>query len=116
MQFKQITSTELTPFDVSEWDADASAYVKDLTALEKLVFNDLFLTFYDKEKTANDRFHAGFKAAQMAIVDASGAPLIKDADERAASQASLDPIMRLFTHYLKNIERDGGELDTAKKN
>lgn len=115
MEFKQIATDELTPFDVSEWDATAQAYVKQLTALERLVFNDYFLAFYDKDKTPDERFRAGFKAALMAIVDGNGAPLITVDDERAASRASLDPIIRLFGYYLSG-DRDEGELETAKKN
>ena len=117
MRFNKIVSDALERFDVSEWDADAEAYVKDLTALERLVFNDHFLTFYDKDKPAGDRFHAGFRSAQIALVDKTGAPIINDADEEAASKASLDPILRLFTHYLKTLDKsDDAQLETAKKN
>ena len=117
MKFQQITTNRLTLIDVSEWDDEVEAFVKDLTALERLVFNDHFLTFYDKEKSAGERFRAGFKAAQIAIVNKNGDPIIKDEDEAAASRASLDPILRVFTHYLKSDDRaDGEPLETTKKN
>lgn len=117
MKFQQVTTSRLTAIDVREWDEEADAFLKDLTALERLVFNDHFLTFYDKDKSAGERFRAGFRAAQMAIVDKTGAPIIRDEDEAAASKASLEPILRVFTHYLKNDEKAPGEpLETAKKN
>ena len=117
MKFQQITTDRLAVIDVTEWDEEVDAFLKDLTALERLVFNDHFLTFYDKSKPAGERFHAGFRAAQMAIVDKGGAPLLRDSDEEAASKASLEPILRVFTYYLKNDERgEGAQLETAKKN
>ena len=110
MDIKQ-RKAELTPVSIEEWNDSAKAYIKPLDGLETFIIYDLWLAFYRKADPIEDRFNAGFDAAQIALVDKDGAPLLEETDRAAVRNASVLPIIRVFTHALNLLngqETDGG--------
>ena len=47
---------------VSEWNEEIKAFIKPLNGFERLILNDFFLTFYDKNREPDERFDAAFRA------------------------------------------------------
>ena len=113
MKIKQF-ETEKTPFDVSEWNDEVKAFIKPLNGFERLILNDFFLTFYDKNREPDDRFDAAFRAALLALVDENDAQLFSESDRDAVRSGSFIPFYRLFSATL-NFKSDK-PLDTFKKN
>lgn len=102
--------------DISEWNAEAKAFLRPMNGFEALAFNDYFIAFYRKENAPEERFDAGFKAALLALVDAGGKPLLVESDKAAVRAASFVPFFRMFSVGLAETAPDGEEFETAKKN
>lgn len=113
MKIKQF-ETEKIPFDVSEWNDEIKAFIKPLNGFERLILNDFFLTFYDKNREPDERFDAAFRAALLALVDENDAPLFSENDRDAVRAGSFLPFYRLFSTAL-SFKR-GESLETFKKN
>jgi len=113
MKIKQY-ETEKTLFDISEWNDEVKAFIKPLNGFERLILNDFFLTFYDKNREPDDRFDAAFRAALLALVDENDAPLFSESDRDAVRAGSFLPFWRLFSATL-NFKKDE-PLETFKKN
>ena len=113
MKVKQF-ETEKTPFDISEWNDEVKAFIKPLNGFERLILNDFFLTFYDKNREPDDRFDAAFRAALLALVDENDAPLFSESDRDAVHAGSFLPFFRLFSTALNF--KSGESLETFKKN
>ena len=113
MKIKQF-ETGKTPFDVSEWNDEIKAFIKPLNGFERLILNDFFLTFYDKNREPDDRFDAAFRAALLALVDENDAPLFSESDRDAVRAGSFIPFYRLFSTALNF--KSGESLETFKKN
>jgi hypothetical protein len=113
MKIKQF-ETGKTPFDISEWNDEVKAFIKPLNGFERLILNDLFLTFYDKNREPDDRFDAAFRAALLALVDENDAPLFSESDRDAVRAGSFLPFWRLFSTALNF--KSGESLESFKKN
>lgn len=90
-------NTERKPVDVSEWNDEIKAYFKPLGGFDTMVFVDYYFDWRDEEKSLDDRFKAGFKAALLTLVDEEGNALLTEEDEEAIRAASFDPIYRVFS-------------------
>lgn len=116
MKIKQLSNVR-TPLDIKEWNDEVRAYIKPLDGFERLVFNDLFVTFYNRKNEPEQRFDAGFRAALLALVDDENRPLFTEADRENVRAGSFLPFFRLFNVALNS---DGGAnsepLETTKKN
>lgn len=112
MQIKPLKQ-EREKLDVHEWNDETPVYIRPLNGFEQLVFNDLFLVFFSDQKSYEERYNAGFKAAKMALVGEDNAPILTDEDEETIKSASVVPIFRLFNSVFAN---KSGELETIKKN
>lgn len=106
-------NTERKPLNITEWNETAPAYIRALSGFETLVFNDLFITFYNAEKDEETRYNAGFNAALMCLVGEDNAPLLVEDDRETIKAASFQPFFRMFAVQMS----DKGEIaETAKKN
>ena len=92
---------ELTPVDISIWNKEVKAYVRPLTGLEQLIFNDYFLDFLNRELPVEKRFDAAFKATMMALVNEKGEPLVVEESRPAFLKASAVPFLGIFSAVLK---------------
>lgn len=101
--------------DVSEWNDEVKAYIKPLNGFERLTFNDLFISFYNKENDPDDRFDAGFRAALLTLVDESDRPLLTETDRDAVRSGSFVPFFRLFNIVLSQYGDASKPLETLKK-
>ena len=106
---------EPRPVDIREWNDETKAFLRPLNGFERLVFNDYFFAFYNRDNAPEVRFDAAFKAALMALVDENGAPLLVEEDRAVVEQASFAPLIRAFNIGL-DLENNEGEVETAKKN
>ena len=111
MNIKPFVS-ESAEIDVSEWNDEIKAYLKPLNGFEALVFNDLFLEFYSKQRTPEERYEAGFKAALIGLVDETGAPLLAETDREAVRAASFVPFYKMFN---ASLAARNGKVETVKK-
>lgn len=115
MQIKQIEKENKDEIDITEWNEEVRAYLKPFTAYDTLAFNDLMLTYYDREKKSIDeRYNAAFDAVQIALVGEDGAPLLSETDRETVRGASFEPIVRTFNAVYKRNENK--DFDTLKKN
>lgn len=113
MDIKRL-SNEKTPFDIREWNEEVKAFIKPLDGFERLVFNDFFVTFYNKNVDPEERFDAGFRAALLVLVNEEGNPLFSESDRAAVRAGSFLPFFRLFNVVLSS---DASEpFETVKKN
>lgn len=106
-------NAERKPLSISEWNDATPAYIRALSGFESLVFNDLFVTFYNKEYDEETRFNAGFNAALMCLVGEGNEPLLVEDDRETIKQASFQPLFRMFAVQMSN---QGEVVETAKKN
>lgn len=113
MKIKKLSNVK-TELDVHEWNDEIKAFVKPLDGFERLIFNDFFVAFYNKENDPETRFDAAFRAALLALVDGNDVPLLEESDRDAVRAGSFIPFFRMFSQALKS---EGDEpLETLKKN
>ena len=113
MEIKKV-SNEKKPFDIHEWNDEIKAFVKPINSFERLVFNDFFITYYNKSNDPETRFDAGFRAAMLVLVDENDNPLFTESDRDAVFSGSFIPFSRLFNLFIE-LENDE-PLETLKKN
>lgn len=116
MEIKPYDQGERVEIDIREWNDEAKAWLKPLSSIERLVFNDWLVEMYDKTNDANARFDAAFNAALMALVDENGAPLLAETDRDAIKRADFQPIFRMFSAAMTRDAQRAEEFETAKKN
>ncbi len=104
---------ERKALNISEWNDATSAYIRAMSGFESLVFNDLFITFYNKEYDEETRYNAGFNAALMCLVGDDNEPLLVEDDRETIKKASFQPIFRMFAVQMSD---QGEVVETAKKN
>ena len=105
-------SKELKPVDISQWNKDVKGYVRPLSGIEYLIFNDYFLTFINQDLDPEKRFEAGFKASLMALVYENGQPLLVPESRQDMWNASIFPILNIFSAVIKGMP----PTESAKKN
>lgn len=110
----KVRITDRKPCDITAWNDEIEAFIKPLNGFEALVFNDYFITFFNKNNDFETRFEAGFNAAKMTLVDANNESIIVDEDKEVFKNASFAPYYNLFaTGLTTNAD---GVVETAKKN
>ncbi len=112
MEIKSAKQSPARPINISEWNDETQAFFKPLTTTERLIFQDLYREYLDRESTPLERARAGARAAVLTLIDAAGQALLTDADVPKLAEASYAPISRVF---LLGLDPDA-EDSSFKKN
>lgn len=96
---KTIDTTRRREVNISEWNPDVKAFVRDITGLERKTFLNQLAQFYDKALSADEQYEAGLCACIMVLVDEEGVPLFsldQIGELKAASSAPVDRTLALL--------------------
>ncbi len=94
--FKKLGMKEGVLVDINEWNEEVKAYCKPIDEFERLLIRNYYKDFINKEKSSEERFKAGFKAALLALVDEKGKTFLSEQDEEVIRKASFMPLARVF--------------------
>ena len=111
ISIKTIDTSRRREVNISEWNPDVKAFVRDITGLERKTFNDQIEQFNDKKLSANEQYEAGLCACIMALVDEEGTPLFTLDQIETLKRASSSPVYRVLSLLLDVDAED----DTLKK-
>lgn len=96
LEIKTVDTARRREVNISEWNADVKAYVRDLTGLERMTFADQLDQFLDKKLSVNERLEAALCACVMALVDEEGNALFALDQIETLKQASFSPVSRVL--------------------
>lgn len=104
MKITKIADRPRRQINISEWNETAKAYLKPMTAMERLTYNDLINTYFNEKKKDIERTEAIFQAAMICLVDEDGKPLLEADQMEDLKKACFDPINRMITmNYDSNL-------------
>ena len=99
-------STKRREVNISEWNPDVKAYVRDLNGFERLTFLDQLDQFQNRDLPKVDRVEAGIAACIMALVDENGNQLLSLDQIDELKEASYNPIWRVLNLLINTDARD----------
>ena len=93
--------------NVSEWDPDAKAYVKDLTGMEYILFREYWNIYCDAGLPADQRYEGALNCFILAVVGADGEPLTDVTQIETMKTLSSRPVTRVLAMLLNpDLEDD----------
>lgn len=96
IEIKTVDTARRREVNISEWNADVKAFVRDLTGLERMTFADQLDQFLDKKLSVGERLEAALCACVMALVDEEGNALFALDQIETLKQASFSPVSRVL--------------------
>lgn len=105
--------SRLREVNISEWNPDVKAFVRDLTVMERMVAGDLIDKFFDagEKYSVEERAEAGLNACIMVLADVDGNQLIDPVQLEDLKKAAFEPVNRVIRLLLDAKARD----DSLKK-
>ena len=100
------SQTSRRALNISEWNDEVKAFVKDLTAFEFMVFRGEFQRYCNESKSSAERADAAVSLAVMAIVGEDGQPLFTPEQIPELKEASFKPVTRLMAMLIDPDSKD----------
>lgn len=101
----------LREVNISEWDPDAKAFVKDLSSLEYVLFREYWNVYCNQDLTPDERAEGALNAFILAVVGADGQPLANVTQIGEMKNLSFRPVTRVLAMLLDPDRED----DSLKK-
>lgn len=106
VEIRKIDSARRREVNISEWNADVKAFVRDLNGIDRMVFGDQLDQFQNRQLPASERYEAALCACVMALVGEDGEPILSLDQLETLKEASSAPTYRILNMLLDTDAED----------
>lgn len=106
LEIRTVNGSRRREVNISEWNPDVKAFVRDLNGIDRLTFGDQLDQFQDRKLPAGERYEAALCACVMALVDGEGNPLLSLDQIETLKEASSAPTYRILNMLLDTDAED----------